>query len=334
MLLQRKALYNLLQLNLNRIESGEFKVGKLHHWQIANYREKTSEELFHQLHGLGIVLESKDFEVFCKSFESPEEMVEILAKEREPLEKDQIFLILFELWRRYFPEKRTISIFCDELDYQMTAYDLRTPNEIGDALASLQLLLEEQVDRGLEPHLAFQLIQTYCANDIESFLFDYILNDVEEANQQLARDLFDGFQPFVKGKIWFDYLAARIDILDDPEAGYGKLEKVVEQIHDGVNLDLVEEILFFLAHSGNHSLFYTLAKKALPLVHTEEEFQDFLEACYAHYDYLELKQPAFAISLLFHSRTHISPETMLSQEDPGVKEVRSILEQKLHFAKE
>jgi len=334
MLLQRKALYNLIQLNLSRIESGELKVGNLKKWQIDNYREKSSEELFQQLTELGLPLEIENFENYAKNFEAPEEIVETIAKEREPLEKDQIFLLLFELWRRFFPEKRTISIFCDELDYQMMAYDLEKPSQITDVLVYLQQLLEEHVDRGLEPRNSFQLIQTYCANDIESFLFDFILNEIETNNFSYAVELLDGFKPFIKRTLWFDYLAARATILEDPEEGYELLERLINQVHADTNFDLVAEILFFLANSGNHSLFCALAKKAIPLLKHEEDFQEFLEACYAHYDYLELKQPAFAIAILFHSRSSIPIDAPLLQADPGLMEMRAILDQKLHFAEE
>jgi hypothetical protein len=334
MLLQKKALYNLIQLNLNRIEAGELKVGKLQQWQITNYREKTSEELFQELHQLGVNLGVENFEGYGKNFEAPEEIVEAFAKERTPLEKDQIFLILFELWRRFFPEKRTLSIFCDELDYQMVAYDLEKPSEIGDALVYLQQLFEESVDQGLEPTHALQLIQTYCANDIESFLFDYILNEIDANNHSYAVELLEGFKRFVKKQIWFDYLAARTAILDDPEEGYERLERVIDQTDEETSLDLMEEMLFFLANSGNHSLFYMLAKKTLSLLKLEGDFQEFLEACYAHYDYLELKQPAFAIALLFHARTSLSPGQPLLQSDPGLLEMQAILDQKLHFAEE
>jgi hypothetical protein len=334
MLLQRKALYNLIQLNLTRIESGELKVSDLQKWQIANYREATTEELFQQLHELDIPLDTGNFEAFGKSFEAPEEIVETLAKERPPLEKDRIFLILFELWRRFFPEKRTISIFCDELDHQMMAYDLEKPSEVADALIYLQQLLEEHVDQGLEPKKAFQLIQMYCANDLESFLFDYILHEIDANNQSYASELLDGFKRFAKDPIWFDYLAARTDILADPEEGYEHLEKVIQQVEADTSLDLVEEMLFFLANSGNHSLFYALAKKTIPLLRVEEDFREFLEACYAHYDYLELKQPALAIARLFHSRASIALETPLLQADPALVEMRTILEHRLHFAEE
>jgi hypothetical protein len=334
MLLQRKALYNLIQLNWTRIQSGELKVANLQNWQVANYREKSSEELFLELNELGLTFGIENFEIIAKNYEAPEEMVEALAKEREPLEKDRIFLILFELWRRFFPEKRTVSIFCDELDYQMTAYDLEKPNEVADVLAYLQQLLDEHVDQGLDPHHAFKMIQTFCANDIESFLFDFILNEIEEDHYSYAVELLDGFKRYVKDHIWFDYLLARAEILKDPEEGYESLERVIDQINADSSLDLAAEMLFFLANSGNHTLFYLLAKKVIALLKKEEDFHEFLEACYAHYDYLELKQPALAIALLFHSRSNLPSDQPLAPSDPGLMEMRSILEQKLHFAEE
>lgn len=334
MFLQRKALYNLIQLNISQIERGELKIADLQAWQITNYRDKTTDELFKELNSLGILLVSGDFEVYGKNFEAPEEMVEVLAKERPPLEKDQIFLILFELWRRFFPERRTISIFCDELDHQMMAYDLEKPNEIADSLAALQLLLDEHVDQGLNPPQALELIQIYCANDIESFLFDYILAEIEGGNSSYATELIDGFKRYVKGSPWFAYLEARCLILDDPEEGFEKLEHLIETIHDRSYLELLNEMLFFLANSGNHSLFYTVAKKVSPFLKTEEDFKVFLEACYLHYDYLELKYPALAIAKIFYARASVSNDSHLSQADPALCELRSILDKKLHFAEE
>jgi hypothetical protein len=334
MLLQKKALYNLLQLNLPRIESGELKIGDLQSWQIDNYREKTVEELFQQLKGLGIILGNDQFQAYGKHFEAPEEMVEELAKEREPLEKDHIYLILFEMWRRSFPEKRTISIFCDELDNQMMAFDLGRPNQVADALDCLQQLLDEHVDQGLDPKQAFQLIQMYCANDIASFLFDYTLALIEEGNYSYATEMLDGCKRYMEGSPWFIYLEARALILEDAEEGYCKLERFIEQVHTDTNLELLEEILFFLANSGNHSLFYTLAKKMLPMLKKEEDFKVFIEACYVHYDYLELKVPALAIAKLYHGRKEIDTEQLISQIDPGMMQIRAILNQKIHFSEE
>ena len=54
MFLQRKAIYNLLQINLPRIESGELKVAELQPWQTENYRKKSTDMLIEDLHDLGI----------------------------------------------------------------------------------------------------------------------------------------------------------------------------------------------------------------------------------------------------------------------------------------
>lgn len=275
MLLQRKALYNLIQLNLPRIETGELKIADLQSWQLANYREKTVEELFQQLKGLGITLGSDQFEAYGKHFEAPEEMVEELAKEREPLEKDHIYLILFEMWRRIFPEKRTLSIFCDELDNQMIAFDLQRPNQVADSLVYLQQLLDEHVDQGLDPKQAFQLIQMYCANDIESFLFDYILAAIEGDNQSYALELLDGFRRYVAGSPWFAYLNARALILEDGEEGYSQLEKLIEQTHADTSLELIEEILFFWQTRATTLFFIPSQKKPFPCLRKKRILKSF-----------------------------------------------------------
>lgn len=334
MLLQRKALYNLIQLNLPKIEAGELQMGDLQSWQKENYRDKTVEALFQQLRGLGIHLSVEEWQAYGNTCEEPEQIAEALGNNRNPLEKDQIFLIVFELWRRFFPEKRTLSIFCDELDNQMMAYDLGKPNQVADSLAYLEQILDEHVDQGLTPHRALELIQMYCASDIESFLFDYILAEIEAGNHSYSTDLLDSFKPFVKETPWFAYLEARADILADPEEGYDRLEQFVQRVHAEMPIQLLEEVLFFLANTGNHSLFHALAIKTLPLIRLEADFKEFLEACYAHYDYLELKKPALAIARLFHSRTQIAPDHPLPPSDRAVTQIRTILDQKIHFAAE
>ncbi len=331
MFLQRKAQYNLLQINLPRIESGELQVADLQPWQTENYREKSTDKLLEQLSQLGISFGNGDFSIYANQFEEPEELLDVVAAERDPLEKDRIFLLVFELWRRYFPEKRTISIFCDELDYQMTQHDLGHESDIEDILDYLQQILEENADKGLDPQEVFQTLQTYCANEIDSFLFDYALAQIEEGDHAYASELIEGFYPYIKDSIWFDYLKARIDFVDDPEEGSAEFEHVVDQVTNETRIDLVEEMLYFLADTGNHSLFYTLALKMFELMQVEEDFREFLEICYIHYDHLELKEPGFLLSEIFHRRNEIEPDASLDPYDADLKTVRAILDQKLHL---
>lgn len=331
MFLQRKALYNLLQINLPRIESGELKIADLQPWQTENYRQQSTDKLLDRLTQLGITFGNGDFTAYADTFEEPEEMLDAIAKEREPLEQDQVFLLIFELWRRHFPEKRTLSIFCDELDYQMTQCDLGHESEIADTLEYLLQILEENVDKGLDPIDILQTIQTYCANEIESFLFDYILSEIEEGNRDYASELLDGFTPYIKDKIWFDYLRARIEYIDDPEVGCRLFEKLNAKIDEAASIDLVEEILYFLADSGNHTLFYDLALKMFDLMKVEDDFREFLEICYIHYDHLDLKEPGLVLSEIFHRRKSLPSDRPLDPDDPDLQKVRAVLDQKLHL---
>ncbi len=331
MSLQRKALYNLLQINLPKIESGELKIEDLQPWQTENYRQQSTTTLLDQLGTLGISFGNSDFTAYADTFEEPEEMLDAIANEREPLEQDQVFLLIFELWRRHFPEKRTLSIFCDELDYQMTQYDLGSECEIADTLEYLLQILEENVDKGLNAIDVFQTMQSYCANEIDSFLFDYILTQVEEANRDYASELLDGFYPYLKDTIWFDYLRARIQYIDDDEVGGMLFDKLIAKVGEATSIDLVEEILYFFADIGNHTLFYDLGMKMFDLMKVEEDFREFLEICYIHYDHLELKEPALALSEIFHRRKEIASDTPLDPSDPDLKKLHGVLDQKLHL---
>jgi hypothetical protein len=331
MFLQRKALYNLLQINLPRIKSGELKIADLEPWQTENYRQQSTEILLNRLGDLGITFGNKDFSVYADPFDEPEELLDALAKEREPLEQDQVFLLIFELWRRSFPEKRTLSIFCDELDFQMTQFDLGEECEIGDTLEYLLQILEENVDKGLNPIDVMQTIQTYCANDIESFLFDFILAEIEEGNRDYALELLDGFIPYVKERIWFDYLRARIEYIDEHEMGIRLFEKLTTKVNEATSIDLVEEILYFLADTGNQTLFYDLAIKMFDLMKIEEDFREFLEICYIHFDHLDLKEPGLLLSEIYHRRKAFPTDHPLESDDGDLVKVRDLLDRNLHL---
>ena len=47
-------------------------------------------------------------------------------------------------------------------------------------------ILDENVDEGVPPEQALQLISTYCANDIETFLYDFISEQIDEDNETYA----------------------------------------------------------------------------------------------------------------------------------------------------
>jgi hypothetical protein len=112
------ALYNLIRMNW--LEDPTLPVEP---WQVEDYRLLPDEEIYSRLEKLGISIDQARFIEYALHFTSPEEMTETLWVDEELDNFDQAYLLIFELWRRFLPEKQSLSIFCDELDYLIDRYD-------------------------------------------------------------------------------------------------------------------------------------------------------------------------------------------------------------------
>src|SRR5207253_733099 len=115
----QKALYNSLRMSF--LQDTEIFVEP---WKIEDYRMLSFEELFLRLHKREIFVDKSTFISYANEFDTPEELAEWLAESEVATEDfDQIYLLIFELWRRLIPEKPSVSILCDELDYQIYNFD-------------------------------------------------------------------------------------------------------------------------------------------------------------------------------------------------------------------
>lgn len=335
MLLHKKAFYNLLRLNQHKIESGMINITDLEPWQVENYRKIPTDELLERLRVLGKPMNSEEFIAQADQYESPEELVEKIAKEKDPFDQDRLFLIFFELWRRLLPEKRVMSIFCDELDFQISYFlEKKDPSysSLQDALTYLQEIIEDNKDQGVEKKEAFQIIQMFCAHNLETFFYDYILSLILADEKQYAAELLESFKQCFQHTFWFEYLAARLAILEDPEDGYKQLERLINKMKREPHLDLALDILYFLGESGNQSLFHDLAIKTLPLLKIEADFQELMDACFIHYNHLELKQQGDAIAEILNKRQDLPIDMPIQPSDGDVKALRRILDQRLQLA--
>jgi nucleoid-associated protein YejK len=68
-----------------------------------------------------------------------------------------------------------------------------------------------------------------CAHDIEAFLYDYIIEQMDEGNEIYASELLDGFYDYISDKKWFDFLKARLFALSDSEDSESLLLGLLEQ---------------------------------------------------------------------------------------------------------
>jgi hypothetical protein len=266
-MLQTKALYNLLRLN-----ASEDPTLKADPWALEDLRALPLEELFSRLKQFQVQFDRRAFVQFSEQCDTPEELCDLLLPDdAEENARDPFYLIVFELWRRLIPEKQSLSIFCDELDYRIALYDqgnLENDELIQDALANLLEVFDENADSGADPEEILVAISDYCAHDIESFLYDYTSDLLDSGNSLYASELIEGFSIYATEPLWFDFLRVRLlaftDIGDANLAMHRLLEVELE-------LPLLLEMVRFLSANGEHELFKLAVKKTLPLLESEEE---------------------------------------------------------------
>lgn len=308
--MDRRALYNSLRINWKLDPSLRIQT-----WQVEDLRIFPIEELFKRLEQFSLQLDRAHFLSLVEAYDSPEELSDHLTDSEDPEVIDQIFLIVFELWRRLAPEKQSLSLFCDELDYQIEQHDTSgkvTTEGIEDAINHLSMLLEDNVEGVKDPYELFNSIAEVCSHDIEGFLYDYIASLIEHQNFSYAEELIEKFDPYLKKDLWFEFLKVQLLLHTDAVKYH---EAVKELIKKGEDLDFLLELLVYLSEKEDEKLFQALAKKIMPLLRTEEEFQDYLKShqdfYHAHGNFEKEQQ---IISLL-KNRSKLSLEASISKSN-------------------
>lgn len=319
--LERRALYNSLRMNWLLDSTLQVEA-----WQVDNYREMTFNKIFDLMAQLGFALDKTTFVALAENVYTPEELVDDLLADSEldQAESDQLYLLIFEAWRRFLPQRPCLSVFCDELDHQIYLYDtgkLEHNEGILDAVANLEVILDENTDQGGDPIEVFELVSAGCANDIESFLYDFINEQIDSENKAYAAELIEDFSDYVHDLKWFDFLRARILASTDVERSNKLIQELVYESAKEPDLEFNLAVTSFLVHGGEPSLFAFLVKTTIHLLSIEEDFQDFLELCIDYYHCLDQEEKEYTLQNILKSRTKNNLEDLLAPTDPQVAEV-------------
>ncbi len=327
-----KALYNSLRIAWLR--NPHFPVES---WKVQDYRALTLEEIFSKLSERNIVLDRTSFIAYSDEFDTPEELTENLLVDSELQldDYDQIYLLLFELWRRITPEKPSISVICDELDVQIFSHDSGNDLDfeaLQDAISSFLNVLEENVDHGIDPKVAFMTICEYCAHDISLFLSDYISDLIDEQSYAYAQELVENFYPFVRDKKRFDFLRAKLYGVKDFAKANELLKEVFEENCKDPDLQLNFDLLEFMVHGGDVSLFRKIVEHTLTLLYEEEDFLDLIAICADFERCLDEDQKLEALEKLLASREREHKKEPFSLSDPYVPQFCALMEIPLAFS--
>ncbi len=275
--IERKALYNLLRMQWLLDPTLEVDP-----WQVQDFRTLPLEELFDRLQEHELWLDQARFIAFANEVDTPEELTETLVGDREDLDEideDLIYLLIFELWRRLVPEKQSLTIFCDELDQLILGYDQETLSDIGDiedAIDNLLAILSDASVEGPGPNQAFEALASGCANDLESFLYDYIQDLIQEQQFAYAQELVDELAGYLKEPKWFYLL--KVQILAHEEANIAEvlLKKVWQNYTRGEDREFDLALLAACALVIDDAGFYEAVNETLPHLENHEEWRELL----------------------------------------------------------
>ncbi len=271
-----RALYNILQISVKEDSSIRAEP-----WQILDYRSFSEEELFQKLSKLHPSLTKENFFLYAETCHSPEELVECLWLQEEDLVgQEKTYLLLFELWRRHLPSRQSLSIFCDELDALISQFDDGIDMEDEKwhvILSELEDILDRNTYLKADPKEVFSSILQYTAHDVESFLYDYIFELIEEENEILATSLIEAFDDYVLEKKWFSLLRSRLLSSSRLDLWTGLIHRLLEEEEENPNLSFLMEIFFFLKEQDDAPLFFKCVKQILPLLKPGQELHDLLQ---------------------------------------------------------
>lgn len=313
--LERRALYNLLRMNwLNEPTLA------VEPWQVEDYRSLPLTALFQRLEELKIHLDRQSFMTYADECDSPEDLTDHLTADRNfsTTEEDKIYLVLFELWRRIMSEKPSLSIICNELDYQIYLYDhqqLENPLALQDALTHFVHILDENADQGIPPQEVLKLISIYCANDIEAFLFDFISEQIDEESEAYAQDLFDDVETYVGNNKWFKLLRLRLSEHIQSKIAQKLIEEIIEEHLSDQDLDYNFEFLSLLMEKGNYPMFRSIVKQTLSLLKNEEDFQDLVSIAIDYYHLLDEDRQAKNLNAILEKRAAFPKDQPLHPRD-------------------
>jgi len=324
--IEKRALYNSLRMNWLIDPSIE-----VDDWQVENYREMSIPLILSKLSEYRLNFTKESFSSVAEGYDTPEELTDSLIDNDQatPEIEDRIYLLVFELWRHIETDKPCLSVFCDELDHQIFLYDRhqnQKVEDIQDVLANLQVILNENADQGVAPMDILHSVNKGCANDIETFLYDFITEQVDNHNFSYALELLDGLIDYVEDEKWFELLRVRIFTHTDSEIAAIILEQLVEEALPENDLQFNLELLAEMIQDGSEEQFKELVYKTTNLLEKEEDFQDLLTICLDYYSCQDQEQEELQLLLIIERRSDNAIDSPFTDKDPDLTALLSIVQ--------
>jgi hypothetical protein len=245
-------------------------------WQVDDYSKYLLETLFSKLAHLGITLDKSSFLEFASQADSPEDLTEILCPQDEDHpDYAKAYLLIFELWIRLCPQKESLSVFCDRLDHFIHRYDEdeNVADELVRALTDLLKIFENLQDSGLSQKETYDLFSSYLAQDLETFIYDFLCDLIEAGEKSLAFEFIFGFYNFLHDKPALDVLKATINLIENPDDSEVVFLNIMEKIFEKKRHNLVLDAVYFTYDNGFRQISKDIASKLILITHGDEKVE-------------------------------------------------------------
>lgn len=323
--IHKRALYNSLRMNWMLDPSIEVDA-----WQVENYREMSLPLIFSRLLQHGYDFNKDSFCEVAEGYDTPEEFTEsLIDQDVDPETEDSIYLLVFELWRRLETDKPCLSVFCDELDHQIFLYDhnkAQDAEDIQDVLSNLEVILDENADQGGDPIEVLHSVNRGCANDIETFLYDFISEQIDNGNFSYASELLESFIDFVEDDKWFEFLRVRIYTHTDSESAKILIQQLTDEAIVENDLQFNLELLSEMVQEGEPDIFALLVKKTSDLLNSEEDFQDLITVCLDYYSCQDQEKEEKQLLSILEQRAQNPITAPFSKEDVDLEKLFYIVQ--------
>lgn len=320
---QGRALYNLLQMNLKQNPAMEVEK-----WQIENYRDLSQEELLQRLEKMEIFLSEENFLLYVEECDSPEDLADCLYLEEDYEKHEQVYLAVFELWRRLAPHKQSLSLFVDEFDHLIEQYEegkLEIEDALQATLSSFQIILDDNVDEGGKAKEGYHFFSAFSCHDLEIFIYEYTSHLIDAENNTLASELLEGFYPYIDNERWFDLIRIRLVTAADPEEGKVMVERLLTLLKEEPELYLLFETLHYLIHVEETEQFQMAYSQALDGVETREDLGELLILTVEYFNAIEKEKEEALVDKLLEDQKGKNLQEVIDSDDETLQVLRGIV---------
>lgn len=327
--MHKKALYNLLRLNWR--DDPSLYVDP---WQVEDYRMLPVETLFERLAERGIQLNKESLIMYIDQVSDPEDLVDCFTDViADPADLDAVYLLIFELWRKLAPDRYTLSLFCDEIDYRIEMYDCgltEAQAAIEEIFGMLADMLDQNSESSTSPQEVFSAVCERCATDIESFFYDFVSDLIEQGSSDVALEFVDRLYPYVEQTHWLAFLKLRLATIEESEDIERLTAMLFESFSEDWDLDFSFEVLDFIIQTEQMGYFLPLIKHLFLLAQVEQDFRDLLFELRDFVEEQGYERELAYLSEMIERRSDLEVDSLIERDDPDLQATIDLIMRMAH----